>query len=873
MTSSSSNSVTGNDRTPEVKCQSILIVDDDRAFARIVQKLLRKYSYHTHCVFSGKAAKQWLNKNRCTLMLLDFHLPDMTGLEIIKSLDKKKDNIPYIMLTAEDDTKLAVKFMKFGARDYLVKEKGIFDLLPGVITQVLEQIETEERLKKSQQEISALLSGTRSVLKHHKFEKAAEILFNSCKSLIGATAGFIALPNENFVFFLDPGELKCNIEPAMLMPTHGLRKEAFYSGKTMYENHFRGSKWAKHLPAGHVHLDNVLISPLVTDKKTVGFFCLVNKKSTFDDNDAKMATAFTELAAVALQNSKTLEFLKNSERNARQLFEYSPNGLWVEDYRGAKNYLEELERKGIHDFDDYFKKNPDSLKACAQKIQVLDVNRTALNMYQATSKKELLGNLDKTFTKKSFDNFKDEMVAIACGRNHFEHEAEVKTLSGEIRNVFLRLSIQQTKENENDYSNVLVSTIDITQRKLAEEALKQSHRETEQLLTAISSILIGVGADNKVTRWNEAAENNFGISKSHALGERFSTLKIKWDWNIVCEQIKQCRNKKQPTNINDIQYTHKNGSEGFLNIIINPLTQQQTEKISGYLLLAYDITNRKILENQLAQAQKLESIGQLAAGIAHEINTPMQYINDNTTFLKKAFTHYNSLVQETRRLLEKTNDANPDNDFQQKLTNLLKQSELDFLLNETPQAIEETLTGIERVTKIVKAMKEFSHPGQEDKTFIDINKAIESTIAISKNEYKYVADLKTDFDRKLPRVECLPGEFNQVILNIVINATHAIKDVVEQDWNKKGTITITTKQEDNWAVIQIADTGNGIPEKIRTKVFDPFFTTKEVGKGTGQGLAISHDVIVVKHKGTLTFESEMGKGTTFTIRLPITQTN
>ena len=844
------------------------MVDDDRTFARIVQKLLRQQGYLTHCVFSGKAALCWLKNNRSTLMLLDFHLPDMTGLDIIKSLHRKKDNIPYIMLTAEDDTKLAVKLMKFGARDYLVKEKGIFDLLPGVIAQVLEQIETEERLKKSQQEIAALLSGTRSVLKHQQFEKAARTLFDSCKTLIGATAGFIALLNENNVFFLDSGDLKCNIEPAMLMPTQGLREKASCSGKTVYNNQFLKSKWAKQLPAEHVPLNNVLISPLIIEKETVGFFCLVNKKSTFDDNDAKMATAFTELAAVALQNSKTLEFLKNSERNARQLFEYSPNGLWVKDYKDVKSFLDDLEKKGIHDFADYFEKHPASLKTCAKKIQVLDVNRTALNMYLATSKKELLGNLDKTFTKKSFDTFKDEMVAIASGRNHFEHEAEVKTLSGEIRNVFLRLSIQQTKEKENDYSKVLVSTIDITQRKLAEEALRQSHRETEQLLTAISSILIGVGTDNKVTRWNEAAENNLGISKSHALGKRFSTLKIKWDWNIVCEQIKQCRNKKQPTNINDIQYTHKNGSEGFLNIIINPLTKQKAEKTSGYLLLAYDITNRKILENQLAQAQKLESVGQLAAGIAHEINTPMQYINDNTTFLKKAFTQFTAMVEETSRLLEKCNAAN---EFKQKSAALPKRSELDFLLNEIPQAIEETLTGIERVTKIVKAMKEFSHPGQTDKTFIDINKAIESTIAISKNEYKYIADLKTDFDRTLPRVECLPGEFNQVILNIVINATHAIKDVVEQGINKRGTITITTKQEDHWAVIKISDTGNGIPEKIRTKVFDPFFTTKEVGKGTGQGLAISHDVIVVKHKGTLTFESEMGKGTTFTIRLPITQ--
>jgi signal transduction histidine kinase len=166
-------------------------------------------------------------------------------------------------------------------------------------------------------------------------------------------------------------------------------------------------------------------------------------------------------------------------------------------------------------------------------------------------------------------------------------------------------------------------------------------------------------------------------------------------------------------------------------------------------------------------------------------------------------------------------------------------------------------------------MKEFSHPGQDEKTAIDINKTIESTITVARNEWKYVAEMATDFDASLPLVPCLPGELNQVILNLIINAAHAIADVIAENSTEKGLIKVSTRHKEHWAEIQISDTGPGIPEKIRHRIFDPFFTTKEVGKGTGQGLAISYTVIVEKHRGTLNLETDEGKGTTFTICLPL----
>jgi signal transduction histidine kinase len=199
----------------------------------------------------------------------------------------------------------------------------------------------------------------------------------------------------------------------------------------------------------------------------------------------------------------------------------------------------------------------------------------------------------------------------------------------------------------------------------------------------------------------------------------------------------------------------------------------------------------------------------------------------------------------------------------------LEEADLDYLSLEVPKAIEQSLDGISRVTEIVRAMKEFSHPGGEDKVATDINRAIQSTITVARNEWKYVSEVVTDFDPQLPTVICFPGEFNQVILNLITNAAHAILDKLGPSPDEKGRIIISTRRDGDWVEIRVSDTGSGIPENIQERVFDPFFTTKETGIGTGQGLAIAHAVIVDKHGGSIDFETEPGEGTTFVIRLPI----
>jgi len=211
-------------------------------------------------------------------------------------------------------------------------------------------------------------------------------------------------------------------------------------------------------------------------------------------------------------------------------------------------------------------------------------------------------------------------------------------------------------------------------------------------------------------------------------------------------------------------------------------------------------------------------------------------------------------------------------ELQEILTNvalLKKEIDLPYLREEIPKAIKQSLEGVERVGKIVRAMKEFSHPGPKEKTPTNLNKAIENTVTVARNEWKYVSEMILDLDPDLPLVPCHPNEFNQVILNLVINAAHAIADVVGNGATNKGKITVSTRRKGDKVEISVKDTGTGIPPEIRSKIFDPFFTTKEVGKGTGQGLAIARSIVVDKHGGTIDFETEVGKGTTFTIYLPI----
>ena len=292
-------------------------------------------------------------------------------------------------------------------------------------------------------------------------------------------------------------------------------------------------------------------------------------------------------------------------------------------------------------------------------------------------------------------------------------------------------------------------------------------------------------------------------------------------------------------------------------------------EIQGIVCVAQDSTERKQLQFELEQAHKLESVGQLAAGIAHEINTPTQYLGDNARFLKEAFADLRLALAGFERLRQAAKTGRVDAQLLAELETTLQQTEVEYLTTEIPKAIDQSITGVEQVAKIVLAMKEFTHPGGEQKSLVNLPQSLETTITVAGNEWKYVAEIVTDFDPDLPDVMCRPSELNQVFLNLIVNAAQAIGESLGEEGTDRGTITVGTRCAGPWAEIFVRDTGPGMSDEVRARVFDPFFTTKDVGKGTGQGLAIARSVVVDKHGGTIDCESEPGRGTTFTVRIPM----
>ena len=277
-----------------------------------------------------------------------------------------------------------------------------------------------------------------------------------------------------------------------------------------------------------------------------------------------------------------------------------------------------------------------------------------------------------------------------------------------------------------------------------------------------------------------------------------------------------------------------------------------------FTIIIRDISDRAELTEKLLQAQKLESIGLLAAGIAHEINTPAQYIMDYNRFIKEGFESISKFLKRVHGLNIK------------ELENEADEMSLEFYEEEIPNAINGSLYGLEQISRIVKSVKGFTHPEQCDKTYFNINQIIQDTVNVSRNEWKYDAEINLALDEHLPSMKCFPVRLNQVFLNLIINAAQAIQEK-NKSLNKteKGSINISSMEMNGEIVVTVSDSGNGIPDNIRTKIFDPFFTTKEVGIGTGQGLALAYDFIVKKHHGKIDVKSMVGEGTEFIINIPI----
>jgi len=428
-----------------------------------------------------------------------------------------------------------------------------------------------------------------------------------------------------------------------------------------------------------------------------------------------------------------------------------------------------------------------------------------------------------------------------------------------------------------------------TQRLRAENAaLREQLTLRDQALDVTPTFFVitkQVDSEPLIVYCNKIVADEYGFRREDLIGKSIDTLNRRMGRDSTILEVNDALRAGNNFRYED-EVTRPDGSKFWLGVSIWPL-RDASGHLTHSVSIGADITAKRheILKKQELQdklveemkerarvvielqlAQKLESVGRLAAGIAHEINTPIQYVGDGVYFLRSAYEDFIQMIDGWRNAIDALPDGAAHGALRLAVDELWKKHDVEFLRAEIPKALERTSEGVERVTNIVKAMKEFAHPDTNEQSPADLNHAIRTTLLVASNEYKYFAKVHTEF-AELPAVVCNIGELNQVFLNLIVNAAHAIHDSGRD--MSTGEIRISTAASGDVVVIRVGDNGCGIPAENLSKLYDPFFTTKEVGRGTGQGLAITHSIVVDKHGGDVDVRSRVGTGTEFTLRLPI----
>jgi len=800
------------------RVKNILIADDDQSICNVLQRILQDNGYQVFMARNGKEAVEITQTASIDVALIDIQMPEMDGIQALKNIKNSTKNTEVLIITGYPNLEnLRKTIVENGAFDYLLKPFRLDEILRTVRNAL-----SKQNYLRQNTAVEDEVNDRIAQLENDFEQRTRELRESQIKysEIIENSNDIILVVQDEKLRFAN-------------------RKAADLTGYSQE------------------HMLNISFTQLIApeDRSIVEETCLqqLNKKDDTNTYTFRVLRKDGTLFWVEAASKRTiweerpalLSFLRDisaRKRSQSQLVESE------ERYRTAIEHSND----GV---------------AFIQGDRLLYVNQKLVELFGYDLPEEIVGN---PFSMLVHSDDRERVTGIVLRRQKGEPVSsryEWKGVGKDGKLIWIEASTTQTTfRGEAVY---LAWLRDVSERKVAEEKLQKAHTEIESLISSLSSIIIGLSPDNRIIRWSKMAENVLGVSSETVLGQPFEKCGIQWNWELINENIAQCKREERPIRVDDIRFRNSDGKDRFLGITINPV-KGSAEALPGLSIIGADVTDRKILEAQLIQAQKLESIGQLAAGIAHEINTPTQYVGDNTRFLQDAFKDLGQLMGKYDALHTAIKAEKVDKDILREVDEKAEEVDVDYLMAEIPVAIQQTLEGVSRIAKIVLAMKDFSHPGSLKKTSVDINRAIESTITVARSEWKYVAEMVTDFDISLPPVPCLPGEFNQVILNMIINAAHAIADVVGDGASEKGIIIVGTRGDGDWVEIRISDTGTGIPEDIRPRIFDPFFTTKEVGKGTGQGLAISHSVIVEKHGGTVSFESETGKGTTFIIRLPIT---
>jgi len=390
------------------------------------------------------------------------------------------------------------------------------------------------------------------------------------------------------------------------------------------------------------------------------------------------------------------------------------------------------------------------------------------------------------------------------------------------------------------------------ERRSLQDALAHERNVLRTMIDLVPACIYAKDAQSRFTAANKLVANRMGVEPEQLIGKTdFDFFPREMAEKFFNDEQALLKSGQALIDYEEVAHDSITGQDRVLITSKIPLHDEQG-RLTGVVGIGIDITDRKAAEERMASSDRLESIGRLAAGVAHEINTPIQYLNDSVSFIREGVGELLAYIDKLHAALPQKPEANDD---------------VEYLREELPPALTRVADGLQRIAEIVRSMKHFSHADQNEMGEVDLNTAIASTLVIARSEYKDCADLET-FYGDIPKVTCHGGQINQVVLNLVVNSAHAIADMVKKNGGR-GRLVVQTSLKGEFVEIAISDTGGGIPENIRARIFDPFFTTKEVGRGTGQGLSIVRNVVVKGHGGELDFVTEVGIGTTFYVRLPV----
>jgi PAS domain S-box-containing protein len=523
------------------------------------------------------------------------------------------------------------------------------------------------------------------------------------------------------------------------------------------------------------------------------------------------------------------------------------------------------------------------LESTPDRIAFKDLNSRYLRVSRSKAEMHRLSDPAGAIGKTDFDFFAVEHAAAAFDAEQTVLRTGQPSINGEEKSVYEDGRIAWTSTSRlpfRDRSGRLLGTLtvshDITDRKVAEEALRESEVVFRSIFEGSNDAIL-LYLDDRFFDCNPRTIEMFGCAKEHLLGFTQSSISP------------PLQPDGRDSAVAAAEYTATAYREGYCRFDWMHRRRDGTDFYSEVLLAAFDFGGRRILqatirditerkraeaerremELQLQLAQKLESVGRLAAGVAHELNTPTQFVSDNLRFLVTAFTQVDRVLAAHREAFAQANNHPDCAPTLSVVRAVEEENELSYLLGEIPRTLDQSMEGLGRITKIVTSLKEFSHPGGKEMSGADLNRAIETAVAVSRHEWKYVATVVTELDPLLPQVPCVLDEFNQAILNLLVNAAHAIEEANAKLGRTLGRIVVRTRHDPGWAVIEVEDNGTGIPPEVQPRIFEPFFTTKGIGRGTGQGLAIVRNVVVKTHSGRLDFTTEVGHGTTFRLALPL----